>query len=141
MAEGGIATIECQVSDPPANHAVTFLRRTATENERLTWNDIVYSTNDRMSLTKRGDGVYLLTITKVDKEDEGDYICEVVDPFQNNNVNNLVRLSVQNADPSPDVADTTTTTTTKAPIAEKTGKTARVIEKCMAFCSALFDLN
>ena len=67
---GGITTIECQVSDPPANHVVTFLRRTATENERLTWNDIVYSTNDRMSFTKRGEGMHLLTITKVNKEGE-----------------------------------------------------------------------
>ena len=121
-----VATIECQVSDPPADYAVTFLRRTATENERLTWNDMVYSTNDRMSFTKRGNGVHLLTITKVDKEDESDYICKVVDPFQNNNVNNLVRLSVQNGDPGPDVTDTTTISTTMVPIAEKTGKTARV---------------
>ena len=79
VSVGDIASLECQISNPPTSFAVTFLRRTATANERLTWaGSVLDEFNHRMRITERAD-THVLTIYDVTIDDEGDYTCEVYD--------------------------------------------------------------
>lgn len=79
VSVGDVASLECQVSNPPSSPAVTFLRRTATANERLTWaGSVLDDFNHRMRITERGD-THVLTIYDVTVDDEGDYTCEIYD--------------------------------------------------------------
>ena len=78
---GDNVTIECQVFDTPPNHVVAFHRPNQLP---ITWNSTLFSQDERLAIDVNPGGVYMLTIADVTEEDEGEYICQVIDPDQYN---------------------------------------------------------
>ncbi|XP_072046671.1 uncharacterized protein [Amphiura filiformis] len=85
VEEGGILSLHCEVSNLKTDqHEVTILRLTDSGATRLTMGNSVNSdlVDDRVFLAVRqlqaGSTVYFLTIIKATKEDEGEYVCKVI---------------------------------------------------------------
>ena len=81
--EGGILSFHCEVYHLKLNHEVKILRITDSEKaETLTSGNNVMSVEDRVFLAVRqlssGSVVYFLTIIYAQKEDQGEYVCKVI---------------------------------------------------------------
>ena len=74
---GDNVTIECQAFDTPPNYVVTFHRPNQLP---LTWNSTVFSQDERIAIDVNPEGGFMLTIADVTEEDEGEYICQIIDP-------------------------------------------------------------
>lgn len=83
VREDGLLSIYCQVWDLiPGEEVTIFRRRGQSDIERLTWNGgYAVGVEERVFIAERhvsdGSLVYFLTITNVEKRDQGDYTCRV----------------------------------------------------------------
>ena len=84
VEQDGILSIHCQVSRTISEqHEVTILRTTKNNNEKLSVDEgVLQGVDDRVFLAVRkladGSTVYFLSITDVQRSDEGDYFCKVL---------------------------------------------------------------
>ena len=84
VEQDGILSIHCQVSHLNSEEQeVTILRTTKNNNEKLSVDEgVLQGVDDRVFLAVRkltdGSTVYFLSITDVQRSDEGDYFCKVI---------------------------------------------------------------
>ena len=82
---GGILAVQCQVWNIPDNHAVNIFRVSKGKPYQIVNDEEITRSSERlhMFLSKRtfpgGSIVYFLTVVGASNEDEGEYICKVVD--------------------------------------------------------------
>ena len=83
VPEGGMLSIHCQIFDLDPAYEVTLSRQLGDDNQRLSWNlDLLQSVEDRVFLAIRqledGSVVYFMSITEVNKSDQGKYSCRIL---------------------------------------------------------------
>ncbi len=88
---GGILAIKCQVWDTQHNFVVSILRSSNGRTKQLTNGPVIQSTGKlSLFLATRtfsdGSVVYFLTMTEVTKEDQGEYVCRVIDISESNKI-------------------------------------------------------
>ena len=100
VKETDMISIHCEIWGLQTGQGVTFSRQTVGESGRISWNgDVLTSVDDRFFLATRngleGSIIYLLTITDVNREDEGTYSCKVIDLDETLKANASVKVTVQ----------------------------------------------
>lgn len=85
VQQDGVFSLHCEVRNLRKSHEVTVLRNIGGEIERLSVDkDVLPSVDERVFISykqvKEGNYVvYFLTVTQVQREDEGQYSCRVTD--------------------------------------------------------------
>lgn len=87
VKEGGILSLHCQIWRQNSKQTVVIAKRIGTEEARLTWDKLILEEGQagkRYFLAYRklkdSSDVYFLSITDVTRQDEGDYVCIILQP-------------------------------------------------------------